>query len=90
MNEKAITRASLADVRIRKERGESQTSPNAPEREAFERGFWDKAEMRVGKGGIQSVHLKLEKEVFEFFKERGKGHISRMQEVLKAYAHAHK
>ncbi|WP_201776110.1 BrnA antitoxin family protein [Devosia geojensis] len=36
-----------------------------------------------------SVHLKLEPEVFDFFKSQGKGHITRMQNVLKAYVRAH-
>ncbi len=38
----------------------------------------------------QSVHLRLEREIIDFFKARGKGHISRMQAVLKAYVTAHR
>ena len=38
----------------------------------------------------KSVHLKLEPEVFEFFKQGGKGHLTRMQNVLAAYARARK
>jgi len=38
----------------------------------------------------QSIHLRLEQEIIDFFKSQGKGHISRMQAVLKAYAHAHR
>jgi uncharacterized protein (DUF4415 family) len=38
----------------------------------------------------QSVHLRLEREVVEFFKAGGKGHITRMQAVLRAYVDAHK
>jgi uncharacterized protein (DUF4415 family) len=38
----------------------------------------------------QSVHLRLERETIDFFKARGKGHISRMQAVLKAYVTAHR
>ena len=38
----------------------------------------------------QSVHLRLEKEIIAFFKSAGKGHISRMQAVLKAYVDAHR
>jgi len=37
----------------------------------------------------QSVHLRLEQEIISFFKSKGKGHISRMQAVLKAYVDAH-
>jgi len=38
----------------------------------------------------QSVHLRLEKEIISYFKSQGKGHISRMQAVLKAYVEAHR
>jgi len=38
----------------------------------------------------QSVHLRLEQDIIDFFKARGKGHISRMQAVLKAYVDAHR
>nr|WP_248310197.1 MULTISPECIES: BrnA antitoxin family protein [unclassified Devosia] len=38
----------------------------------------------------KSVHLKLDPEVFEFFKQQGKGHITRMQNVLAAYVKAQK
>jgi uncharacterized protein (DUF4415 family) len=38
----------------------------------------------------QSIHLRLEQEIIDFFKAQGKGHISRMQAVLKAYVTAHR
>ena len=38
----------------------------------------------------KSVHLRLEEEIIAFFKSQGKGHISRMQAVLKAYVDAHR
>jgi uncharacterized protein (DUF4415 family) len=38
----------------------------------------------------QSVHLRLDGEIIAFFKSQGKGHISRMQAVLKAYVDAHR
>jgi len=49
---------------------------------------WTKAKLVMPKAR-QSVHLRLEREVVEFFKSQGKGHISRMQAVLKAYKDAH-
>jgi hypothetical protein len=36
------------------------------------------------------VHLRLEREVVEFFKAGGKGHIIRMPAVLRAYVDAQK
>jgi uncharacterized protein (DUF4415 family) len=40
----------------------------------------------------RSVHLKVDPDVFEFFRaeSHGKGHLTRMQNVLKAYAKAHR
>ncbi len=38
----------------------------------------------------QSVHLRLEQEIIDFFKAQGKGHISRMQAALRAYVTAHR
>jgi uncharacterized protein (DUF4415 family) len=38
----------------------------------------------------QSVHLRLEQDIIKYFKAHGKGHISRMQAVLKAYVDAHR
>jgi len=38
----------------------------------------------------QSVHLRLEQDIIDFFKSHGKGHIARMQAVLKAYVDAHR
>ncbi|MHC1727339.1 MAG: BrnA antitoxin family protein [Syntrophobacteraceae bacterium] len=38
----------------------------------------------------QSVHLRLEQEIIDFFKSQGKGHIARMQAVLRAYVDAHR
>jgi len=35
-----------------------------------------------------SVHLRLDPEVLDYFKSQGKGHITRMQDVLKSYVDA--
>ena len=57
-----------------------------------ERGLqadWTRAKL-VMPQAKQSVHLRLEKEIIAFFKAKGKGHISRMQAVLKAYVDSHR
>lgn len=53
------------------------------------RAFWEEAE-RVSSRQRRSVHLKLDPEVFAFFKQGGKGHLTRMQNVLAAYVRARK
>ena len=56
-----------------------------------ERGFapdWTRAELVLPEPK-QSVNLRLDRDIVEFFKGQGRGHISRMQAVLKAYVDAH-
>ena len=56
----------------------------------FPPGFWEEAEsFEQGKPQPTSVHLKLDPEVFNYFKSQGKGHLTRMQNVLRAYVKAH-
>lgn len=50
---------------------------------------WTKAKLMLPKAR-KSIHLRLEQEIIDFFKSQGRGHISRMQAVLKAYADAHR
>lgn len=72
-----------------KERGELFHDPNAPEGESLGADFWAKAEIEAPRKP-RSVHLKLDPEVFDFFfaEAKGKGHLTRMQNVLKAYVKA--
>lgn len=88
MTEENIKRATLAELRQMKDRGELYHTPNAPEGPELGEDFWANA-VWVEPKGTTSVHLKLDPEVFEFFKGQGKGHITRMQDVLKAYVKAH-
>jgi uncharacterized protein (DUF4415 family) len=53
------------------------------------RADWTQAKLVLPQAK-QSVHLRLEQEVIAFFRSKGKGHISRMQAVLKAYMEAHR
>jgi uncharacterized protein (DUF4415 family) len=53
------------------------------------RADWTQAKLVLPQAK-QSVHLRLEEEIISFFRSKGKGHISRMQAVLKAYVEAHR
>jgi len=50
--------------------------------------FWQEARKIERPIARKSVHLKIDEDVFEYFKRGGKGHISRMQAVLRAYVDA--
>jgi uncharacterized protein (DUF4415 family) len=49
---------------------------------------WTRAKLVMPESKL-SVNLRLDREIVEFFKGQGRGHISRMQAVLKAYVAAH-
>lgn len=91
MNAQRMKTISLDEIEEMHKRGELLYDPNAPEGpppgEELPEGFWDDAVL-VNHNEPKSVHLKLEPEVYRFFKAEGKGHITRMQNVLKAYVRA--
>ena len=60
--------------------------PDAPEYE-IPAEFWENAEPFVAPEKT-SVHLRLDSDVFEWFKAQGKGHLTRMNAVLRSYYEA--
>jgi len=54
----------------------------------LDENFWREARRIEHPMARKSVHLKLDEDIFEYFKRGGKGHISRMQAVLRAYVDA--
>lgn len=87
MSEKNIRRATLEELLAKKARGEFLETPETGFREVLPPGFWDDAKL-VMPTPPKSVHLKVDAEVFDFFKSQGKGHLTRMQNVLRAYVSA--
>jgi uncharacterized protein (DUF4415 family) len=92
MSGENIKRATLDEIEEMHRRGELYYNPDAPEGPPLSDEFWATAEVRNFSKEKRSVHLKLEPEVFDFFfrEADGKGHLTKMQNVLKAYAKAHK
>jgi uncharacterized protein (DUF4415 family) len=82
-----IVRHSLVENRAIGERGENKNSLDAPEAESVVADIWNTAPVVIP-GGKTSVHLRLDSEVVRWFKSKGKGHLTRMNEVLKAYVEA--
>jgi uncharacterized protein (DUF4415 family) len=89
MNEKStIVRHSLSQIRALRASGQDQTSPDALEAESLGADFWKSARVVMPRGKT-SVHLRLDSDVVEWFKANGKGHLTRMNAVLRAYVDAH-
>ncbi len=90
MNEKStIVRHSLSQIRMMREQGKDETNPDAPEAESLGADFWSSARV-VMPGGKTSVHLRLDSDVVDWFRANGKGHLTRMNAVLRAYVEAQK
>jgi uncharacterized protein (DUF4415 family) len=82
-------RHSAGQIRKLRAGGGDQTSANAPEAESLGAEFWSKARVVMPRGKT-SVHLRLDSDVVEWFKANGKGHLTRMNAVLRAYVDAQK
>jgi uncharacterized protein (DUF4415 family) len=90
MREKStIARHTLSAARATRARGEDKTRADAPEAESLGVDFWKSARVRMPTGKT-SVHLRIDTDVVEWFRAHGKGHLTRMNAVLRAYVDAHK
>jgi uncharacterized protein (DUF4415 family) len=85
MAKEDIKRYSLEELLAMRKRGETQTRPDAPAIELDEE-FWRNARVVMpGERGKQLVSLRIDSDVLAWFKTQGKGHLSRMNAVLRAY-----
>jgi uncharacterized protein (DUF4415 family) len=80
---------SLSEIQSMRERGLDETRPDAPDAESLGEEFWKSARV-VFPAGKTSVHLRLDSDVVEWFKSHGKGHLTRMNAVLRAYVDTQK
>jgi uncharacterized protein (DUF4415 family) len=89
MARKDTRQYSLEDLKAMRERGDYvPTKPEAPTAEIGEE-FWQNAHV-VMPPGRASVHLRVDSDVLEWFKAQGKGHLTRMNAVLRSYVAAQK
>lgn len=90
MTQKNTTaRYSLKVIKSKLSRGASKTRPGAPEAPPLDSGFWKRARI-VMPPGKTSVHLRVDSDVFAWFKKQGAGHLTRMNAVLRSYVEARK
>jgi len=87
MARKDTSRYSLAELKAMHERGDYvPTKADAPIPE-IDADFWKNATI-VMPSGRSSVHLRVDTDVLEWFKAQGKGHLTRMNAVLRSYVAA--
>jgi len=79
---------SRDEIAAMKAKGEVRaTRADAPEFEPDEE-FWKNARIASTRRRLTSVHLRVDPETVAFFRGGGRGHLTRMANVLKAYAEA--
>jgi uncharacterized protein (DUF4415 family) len=85
-----IKRYSLKELQAKHERGDTLTRADAPEIELDEH-FWRNARIVMPDDrGKTPVSLRVDTEVVEWFKQQGKGYLTRMNAVLRAYVETQK
>ena len=88
MSKTNIKRASLSQLREMADKGLLIRPLSHSQGETLPPNFWADATL-VKPKQQRSVHLKVDSDVFEYFKGQGKGHLTKMQDVLRAYMRAH-
>lgn len=90
MTEKDDTkRFSLEKLRAQRDQGKTETRAGATA-QPVDPDFWNTAQVVMPPSGKTSVHLRIDTEVVEWFRSSGRGHLTRMNAVLKSYVEAHK
>ena len=82
-------RYSLDELEAAQARGETATQPDAPAY-PVEDDFWAKARPVMPPSGKASIHLRVDTDVLDWFRAQGKGHLTRMNAVLRSYMEAHR
>jgi uncharacterized protein (DUF4415 family) len=80
---------SLETLKAERARGKTHTRADAPAHSVDE-DFWRNVRVVMPPPNKASVHLRLDADVLEWFREQGKGHLSRMNAVLRSFMEAHK
>jgi uncharacterized protein (DUF4415 family) len=85
MTGKSIRRVSLAEL----DKLPDRTRVDAPDGPELGKSFWKNARLVMPEKKT-SVHLRVDAEVFDWFKAQGRGHLTRMNAVLRSFYEAHK
>ena len=87
-----IKRYSLNEISEMIRRGEDRTDHERLARETgieLDEDFWRKAKLVMPAPKKKSIHLRVDSDVLEWFRSQGKGYLSRMNAILRAYYEFH-
>jgi len=75
-------------LRAERARGNTGTRADSPVYPVDE-DFWRNAKVVMPPPNKASVHLRVDADVLEWFRAQGRGHLSRMNAVLRSFKEAH-
>ncbi len=80
-------RFSLKSLEEERREGRTRTRPDAPAR-PVDAEFWQLARVVMPPPGKAAVSLRVDRDVLDWFRSQGRGHLSRMNAVLRSYMDA--
>jgi uncharacterized protein (DUF4415 family) len=86
MTQKNITKLSVDEVMKAKDR----TRPDALEGPPLDSDFWEKARVVYPEGPKKQLTVRLDADMVEWFKQKGRGYQTRMNAVLRSYYESQK
>lgn len=89
MEDADTRRHSLASLRAQRDAGATGTRADAPAR-PVDPEFWATAHVVMPPPGKASVHLRVDSDVLDWFRAGGRGHLTRMNAVLRSFVEAQK
>ncbi len=88
MAKEDIRQYSMDELVAMRERGETETRPDAPSF-AVDEEFWANARL-VEPKAKETISMGMDRDMLEWFRSQGRGHLTRMHTVLRSYYEAHK
>jgi uncharacterized protein (DUF4415 family) len=86
-----IRSATLDEIDAMARRGALAPTRAGAEQIELDESFWDHAKMIPAIAAKKSsVHLRVDSDVLDWFKHKGRGHLTRMNAVLRAYFEANR
>jgi len=89
MESEDIRRYSVEELKALRAAGKTKTDPNAPVY-PLDADFWATARVVMPDQGKAPVNLRVDRDVLDWFRQQGKGHLTRMNAVLRSYVEAQK
>jgi uncharacterized protein (DUF4415 family) len=80
-------RYSRSDIAAMKAKGDVRATPADAPQLKLDEAFWERARIVESRPRRKSsVHLRLDPATLDFYRSAGRGHLTRMADILRAYA----